>query len=127
VPGPCPLMAALEILGGRWSLIVLYWLAGGTRRFSDLQRLMPDVTHKMLTSTLRQLESAGLILRRVHPEVPPRAECSLSEHGRSARPVIEAVRGWGHQHLQHHGLEQRATASGPARVSRAGPQQLDLV
>lgn len=78
---------------------------GGTRRFSDLQRLTPDVTHKMLTSTLRQLESAGLVDRRVYPEVPPRVEYSLSDHGRSVRPVIEAVRTWGHQHLRHKGQE----------------------
>jgi DNA-binding HxlR family transcriptional regulator len=103
--GPCPLTAALEALGGRWNLIVLYWLADGTRRFSDLQRLIPDVTHKMLTSTLRQLESAGLVDRRVYPEVPPRVEYSLSDHGHSARPVIEAVRTWGRQHLQHKGQE----------------------
>ncbi len=102
---PCPLTAALEVLGGRWSLIVLYWLADGTRRFSDLQRLIPDVSHKMLTSTLRQLESAGLVDRQVYPEVPPRVEYSLSEHGRSTRPVIEVVRVWGHQHLRHKGRE----------------------
>jgi DNA-binding HxlR family transcriptional regulator len=102
---PCPLTAALEVLGGRWNLIVLYWLAGGTRRFSDLQRLMPDVTHKMLTSTLRQLETAGLVERHVYPEVPPRVEYSLSKHGRSAQPVVEVVRRWGHQHLQYKGQE----------------------
>jgi DNA-binding HxlR family transcriptional regulator len=100
---PCPLTAAVTVLGGRWNLIVLYWLADspGTLRFSDLQRLIPDVTHKMLTSTLRQLESAGLVDRCIHPEVPPRVEYSLSAHGRSAAPVIEAVRLWGHQHLDH--------------------------
>jgi DNA-binding HxlR family transcriptional regulator len=100
-PEPCPLTAALEVLGGRWNLIVLYWLADGTHRFSDLQRLIPDVTHKMLTSTLRQLEAAGMVDRRVYPEVPPRVEYSLSDHGRSAQPVIEAVRRWGHMHLKH--------------------------
>jgi DNA-binding HxlR family transcriptional regulator len=104
---PCPLTTALEVLGGRWNLIVLYWLADGARRFSDLQRLMPDVTHKMLTSTLRQLESAGLVDRHVYPQVPPRVEYSLNEHGRSAQPVVEAVRQWGHQHLGHQALSGR--------------------
>jgi DNA-binding HxlR family transcriptional regulator len=93
----------MAVLGGRWNLIVLYWLANGTHRFSDLQRLIPDVTHKMLTSTLRQLESAGLVDRRVYPEVPPRVEYSLSDHGRSAEPVIEAVRRWGHIRLERAG------------------------
>jgi DNA-binding HxlR family transcriptional regulator len=103
---PCPLTAAIEVLGGRWNLIVLYWLADGTRRFSDLQRLIPDVTHKMLTSTLRQLESAGLVERHVYAEVPPRVEYSLSGHGRTARPVIEMMRAWGHEHLRHTGQER---------------------
>ncbi len=102
-PQPCPLTAALEVLGGRWNLIVLYWLADGTRRFSDLERLIPDVTHKMLASTLRRLESAGVVDRRVYAEVPPRVEYSLSDHGRSAEPVIEAVRQWGHVRLEHAG------------------------
>jgi DNA-binding HxlR family transcriptional regulator len=104
LPQPCPLTAALEVLGGRWNLIVLYWLADGTRRFSDLQRLIPDITHKMLASTLRRLESAGVVDRRIYAEVPPRVEYSLSDHGRSAEPVIEAVRQWGHMHLAHNAL-----------------------
>jgi DNA-binding HxlR family transcriptional regulator len=62
---------------------------------------MPDVTRKVLTSTVRRLEGAGMLVRRVYPEVPPRVEYSLSEHGRSAQPVIEAVRRWGHQHIEH--------------------------
>jgi DNA-binding HxlR family transcriptional regulator len=106
----CPLTTALQVLGGRWSLIVLYWLADGARRFSDLQRLMPAVTHKMLTSTLRQLESAGLVDRHVYPEIPPRVEYSLNDHGRSAQPVVEAVRIWGHRHLQHNALGGGAPA-----------------
>jgi DNA-binding HxlR family transcriptional regulator len=116
---PCPLTTALEVLGGRWNLIVLYWLAGSTRRFSDLQRLMPDVTHKMLTSTLRQLESAGLVDRHVYPQVPPRVEYSLSDHGRSAQPVIDAVCLWGNQHLQHTAASagQRPAVAGRAAAA----------
>jgi DNA-binding HxlR family transcriptional regulator len=107
----------LEVLGGRWNLIVLYWLADGTRRFSDLQRLIPDVTLKMLTSALRQLESARLVDRHVYPEVPPRVEYSLTDHGRSARPVVEAVRLRGHQHRHHktQGGEGEQAAYGHAR------------
>jgi DNA-binding HxlR family transcriptional regulator len=97
---PCPLTAALNVIGGKWNVIVLYWLATGTRRFSDLQRLMPAVTHKVLTASLRQLEHDGLVLRAVYPEVPPRVEYMLSEHGRSVVPVVEAIRLWGHEHLR---------------------------
>jgi DNA-binding HxlR family transcriptional regulator len=102
---PCPLTAALNVIGGKWNVIVLYWLATGTQRFSDLQRLMPAVTHKVLTASLRQLEHDGLVLRAVYPEVPPRVEYMLSEHGRSVVPVVEAIRQWGHEHL-------RATSEG---------------
>jgi DNA-binding HxlR family transcriptional regulator len=99
-PEPCPLTTALDVVGGKWNLIVLYWLASGTRRFNELQRLTPGVSHKVLTSTLRRLESAGLVDRSVYPEVPPRVEYSLSAHGQTVVPVIEAVRAWGHVHLR---------------------------
>jgi DNA-binding HxlR family transcriptional regulator len=118
---PCPLTAALNVIGGKWNVIVLYWLAAGTQRFSDLQRLMPAVTHKVLTASLRQLEHDGLVLRAVYPEVPPRVEYMLSEHGRSVVPVVEAIRQWGHEHLrvQPEGLRVatpgRARGEGPGR------------
>lgn len=99
-PEPCPLTTALDVIGGKWSLIILYWLATGTRRFNELQRLAPGVSHKVLTSTLRRLESDGLVVRTVHPEVPPRVEYELSRYGETVRPVIDAVRAWGHVHLR---------------------------
>ena len=98
---PCPLTAALGAIGGKWSLIALYWLASGTRRFNELRRLMPDISHKMLAATLRGLERDGLVCRQVYPEVPPRVEYSISEHGQTLRGVIEAVRVWGHVHLAY--------------------------
>ena len=98
---PCPLTAALGVIGGRWSLIVLYWLCSGTRRFNELRRLMPAISAKVMAGTLRDLERAGLLERTVYPEVPPRVEYALSAHGRSVEPVVEAVRVWGHRQLDH--------------------------
>ena len=95
----CPMTAALNAIGGKWSLICLYWLDSGTRRFNELRRLMPDISHKVLSATLRNLEQEGLISRTVYPEVPPRVEYSISEHGESVRPIMQAVRMWGHEHL----------------------------
>jgi DNA-binding HxlR family transcriptional regulator len=95
----CPLTAALEAVSGKWSLIVLYWLKSGTRRFNELRRLMPDVSHKVLAATLKNLEREGLVNRRVYAEVPPRVEYSISGHGHTVEPVIEAMRAWGHVHL----------------------------
>ncbi|HUK89727.1 MAG TPA: helix-turn-helix domain-containing protein [Blastocatellia bacterium] len=97
----CPLTAALTAIGGKWSLICLYWLDLEKRRFNELRRLMPDISHKVLTETLRGLEREGLICRTVYPEVPPRVEYYISPHGESVRPIIQIVRTWGHEHLDY--------------------------
>jgi DNA-binding HxlR family transcriptional regulator len=98
-PSGCPMTAALNAFGGKWSLICLYWLDSGTRRFNELQRLMPDISHKVLTATLRNLETEGLICRTDFLQVPPRVEYKISPYGESVRPLIEAVRLWGRAHL----------------------------
>ena len=98
-PTSCPLTAALNTIGGKWSLICLYWLDSGTRRFNELHRLMPDISHKVLTETLRNLESEGLISRTVYPEVPPRVEYCISTHGESVIPILQAVRSWGYDQI----------------------------
>lgn len=96
----CPLTAALNAIGGKWSLIVLYWLDSGTRRFNELQRLMPDISHKVLTETLRDLEQEGLIIRTMYAQAPSHVEYEISAHGDSVRPVLHAVREWGRRHLE---------------------------
>jgi DNA-binding HxlR family transcriptional regulator len=98
-PGGCPMTAALSAIGGKWSLICLYWLNGGARRFNELQRLMPSISHKVLSQTLQSLEHEGLIVRTDFCEVPPRVEYRISFYGESVRPLIEAVRQWGRAHL----------------------------
>jgi DNA-binding HxlR family transcriptional regulator len=100
LPTKCPLTAALNAIGGKWNLICLYWLDSGTRRFNELRRLMPDISHKVLTATLRNLEQEGLIMRTVFAEVPPRVEYCLSKHGGSVLPILEAVRSWGRKHIE---------------------------
>jgi DNA-binding HxlR family transcriptional regulator len=100
VPGDrCPLTAALDAIGGKWSLIALYCLSSGTRRFNELRRLLPGISHKVLAATLRNLEREGLVCRKVYAEVPPRVEYSISTHGETTQPVMEAMRAWGHTHL----------------------------
>ncbi len=81
LPTECPMTAALNAVGGKWSLICLFWLDSGTRRFNELRRLMPDISHKVLAATLRHLEQEGLISRKVYAEVPPRVEYCISNHG----------------------------------------------
>lgn len=91
----CPLTAALEIIGGKWQLIVLYALAQRPRRFNELQRLTPGVSHKMLTQTVRHLEAHGLIDREVGTGAAPCVIYSLSQLGESVRPILTAMATWG--------------------------------
>jgi DNA-binding HxlR family transcriptional regulator len=97
-PG-CPVEATLELIGGKWKGLVLYHLQKGTLRFSELRRLLPGITQRMLTRQLRELESAGLVLRTVHAEVPPRVEYSLTALGETLRPVLLGLREWGRTYL----------------------------
>jgi DNA-binding HxlR family transcriptional regulator len=96
----CPMTAALQAVGGKWSLIVLYFLDTGTRRFNELGRLIPDVSQKVLSETLRNLEEEGLIVRTVHSLAPSHVEYEISPHGETVRPLIHAVRAWGREHLE---------------------------
>jgi DNA-binding HxlR family transcriptional regulator len=92
--------AALAAVGGKWNLIVLYWLAIAARRFNELREVMPSISQKVLTQTLRDLEANGLIVRSTSGRRAPTCVVySLSEHGESLAPVVEAVRQWGHRHL----------------------------
>lgn len=95
----CPLTAALTAIGGKWAMICLYWLSTDARRFGELRRLMPEISHKVLTETLRDLEREGLVTRTVRSETPAHVEYNLSVHGETVKPLIEAVRNWGRFHL----------------------------
>src|SRR5262245_20590997 len=95
---PCPMTAALAAVAGKWNLTVLYWLALEPRRFHELRKVMPSISQKVLTQTLRDLVANGLVVRASSGRRPPtRVEYSLSEHGESLAPVVEAVRLWGHE------------------------------
>ncbi len=85
----------MEIVGGKWKLVILEHLVGEVRRFGELQRMMPAVTARMLTRQLRELEADGLVLRTVYAQVPPKVEYSLTEVGSSLEPVLARLRGWG--------------------------------
>lgn len=91
----CPVEAALEIIGGKWKGVALYHLADGTKRFNELKRLAGTVTQRTLTKQLRELETDGLINRKVYAVVPPKVEYSLTDKGRSLVPILIALREWG--------------------------------
>ncbi|WP_374380998.1 winged helix-turn-helix transcriptional regulator [Dongia sp.] len=93
-PG-CPVEGALQLIDGKWKGVILYHLLEKTMRFNELQRKLPNVTQRMLTNQLRELEADGLIHREVFAQVPPRVDYSLTPRGRSLQPVIAALKLWG--------------------------------
>lgn len=96
----CPVEATLALIGGKWKGVILYHLLSDIIRFNELRRLMPDVTQRMLTKQLRELEADGLILRKVYPVVPPRVEYSMADYGLTLAPIITALQKWGTEHLE---------------------------
>lgn len=94
----CPVEATLERIGGKWKGIALFNLLEGTKRYNELKRDIGNVTQRMLTKQLRELEQDGLIVRKVYPVVPPHVEYSLSDKGRTLEPILLALRDWGENH-----------------------------
>jgi DNA-binding HxlR family transcriptional regulator len=85
----------LRYIDGKWKGVVLYHLLEGTMRFNEIRRRIPNCTQRMLTNQLRELETDGLIARKVYAQVPPKVEYSLTPRGRSLEPVITALKIWG--------------------------------
>ena len=95
----CPIRNVISHITDKWSLLVLYTLEQKeVLRFKDLWREIPDISQKMLTSTLRKLEDDGIVSREVFTEVPPRVEYRLSERGQSLMPHLDALISWGLEH-----------------------------
>jgi len=95
----CPLTAALAAIGGKWKLIIVYWLAESPKHFAALRKAMPAISQKVLTQQLRELISDGIVNREPKGAVPARVEYSLSPYGRSVLPLVEEFRVWGRGHL----------------------------
>ncbi|MEC3544340.1 winged helix-turn-helix transcriptional regulator [Bacillus thuringiensis] len=104
----CPVEAMVEVIGGKWKGVILYHLLDGTKRFNELKRLKPNITQRMLTLQLRELEADGIIHREVYREVPPKVEYSLTELGESLRPMILLMMEWA-THNMEKVLESRNT------------------
>ncbi len=105
----CPVEDAMRLLGGRWRIVLIYYLLDGTRRFSELRRLMPNISQRMLTLDLRALEEAGLVTRTVYPEVPVKVEYSLTEAGRRLRGVVDVMSDFA-EWLAEHQRQKKAAA-----------------
>lgn len=91
----CPVETTLMLIGSKWKVLILRDLMPGTKRFGELRRSIGSVSQKVLTAQLRDMEACGLVDRRVYAEVPPRVEYSLTELGRSLRPILDTMWAWG--------------------------------
>ena len=100
----CPVSATLDLIGGKYKALILWHLAENKLRFSQLNKLIPSATAKMLTQQLREMESQNLIHREVFPVVPPKVEYSLTDLGKSLMPVLIAMRNWGSDYLHSQNL-----------------------
>ena len=94
----CPVERTVNLIGGKWTLLILRDLFTGTKRFGELRTSLAGVSPKTLTDKLRELEGDGLVQRQIYPEVPPRVEYSLTPRGKSLQKIFDAMQEWGTQH-----------------------------
>jgi DNA-binding HxlR family transcriptional regulator len=107
--GPCPIERVITVFGGKWKPAILYHLEqNGTLRFSELQRLIPEVSQRMLTQQLRELERDGLVERKHFPEIPPRVEYTSTPIALSLAPVAKSIEKWGIDNMKAiHGARKK--------------------
>lgn len=94
----CPVETTLTMISDKWKVLILRDLLPGTKRFGELKKSIGNVSQKVLTAQLRQMEESGLLIRTVFPEVPPRVEYSLTELGTSLKPILDAMYNWGQEY-----------------------------
>jgi DNA-binding HxlR family transcriptional regulator len=117
----CPVAATLEVIGGKWKPLILFHLRDRAMRFSELRRLVPQATQKMLTQQLRDLERDGIIHREVYAVVPPKVDYSLTEYGQTLKPLLSLMCVWGIKHRSRTS-DRRRRPSG-SRSARRLPGQ----
>lgn len=104
----CPIEHTVNLIGHKWKVLILRNLFNnGTQRFSELSKGINKISQKMLTQQLRQLEEDGIIDRKVYPEVPPKVEYSLTEIGKSLKPILDEMNSWGIEHLKQSNPDQQ--------------------
>jgi DNA-binding HxlR family transcriptional regulator len=112
----CPVTFTMEVIGGKWKLLVIYLVSNGINRFGKMSMMLRGISKQMLTTQLRELEGDGIIERRIYAEIPPRVEYFLTAKGQSLLPIIALMKEWGLSHLQEERREtldqRRETAVG---------------
>lgn len=95
----CPIDFTINLISGKWSMWVLWTLQNDPLRFGEIRNRIPGITEKMLIQQLKKFESCNIISRKVYSEVPPKVEYSLTEHGKSLKPIMSLIKQWGDEHL----------------------------
>lgn len=94
----CPVEVTIDVIGGKWKAVILFHLLRGPKRFSELKRLLPSITQRMLTLQLRELEDDGIVHREIYQQIPPKVEYSLTDFGRTLEPILLTMLSWGEQY-----------------------------
>lgn len=97
----CAFEVALDIIGGKWKGLILWHLQSGTHRYSELRKKIPNITQKMLTQKLRELERQRVIDRKIYPEIPPKVEYSLTEFGLELEPILKDMYRWSKNYIKN--------------------------
>ena len=97
----CPVEITMGLIGDKWIVLIIRDLLTGTKRFGELKKSLSGITQKVLTNNLRQMETSGLILRKVYAEVPPKVEYSLSDTGLSLKPILDSMVEWGNEYREN--------------------------
>lgn len=103
-PYNCGVMHFMNLISGKWKIIIMYAISQGSNRFSILQKVIPTISKQMLVNQLRELEKDGIIERKIFAEVPPRVEYNLTTYGKSMVPVIMAMQDWGINDMRNRGI-----------------------
>ena len=117
----CPVEATIDVIGGKWKPLILWWLHQRNYRFAELRRLIPGITEKVLTQHLRELEADGIVDRRVFATIPPKVEYSLTEYGKSLKQALNAICEWGQLHMRRIGAVEKSP--GIKLKTSASPRQ----
>ncbi len=112
----CPIALVQELVSGKWKILILWYLSSKTLRFSDIKKRLPQITQKMLTSQLRNLEANKLVNREVYPVVPPRVEYSLTDIGKKIIPVLETMHTFGSIYLNEGLLNEEDMAENVVNI-----------
>lgn len=96
----CPVTATMDIIGGKWKILIMYVISNGINRFGKMSIMLRGISKQMLTSQLRELERDGIIERKIYPEIPPRVEYFLTPLGKSLLPVISVMKDWGVEYIK---------------------------